>query len=216
LFQRSQTGVGTTVEASLFDSATGFLGYFLQGYWERGTEPERPGSGHESLCPYEAFETRDTPLILGVANDGLWRAFCAVSGLQDVVADPRFATNAARVAHREETVAMVRRVLVTRGRDEWIELLGAVGIPCSPLHTLGELSAHPHTAASGMVFDYDDEKRGPLRAVAQPLRFEGERTALRRPPPTVGQHGREVLREAGYSDAEIDAMGAAGVVALPD
>ena len=80
LLQRSRTGEGSTVEASLFDSATGFLGYFLQGYWERGTEPQRAGSGHESLCPYEAFDTADKPLILGVANDKLWRAFCKVAG----------------------------------------------------------------------------------------------------------------------------------------
>ncbi|MDB5731340.1 MAG: hypothetical protein JWQ03_1235 [Variovorax sp.] len=215
LVERSRTGVGTTVEASLFDTATGFLGYFLQGYWERGTEPERPGSGHESLCPYEAFETRDKPLILGVANDGLWRLFCDAAGLQDKVDDPRFATNAARVANREETVAMVRGVLVTRGRNEWMEALGKVGIPCSPLHTLGELSAHPHTAASGMVYEYPNERLGPTRAVAQPLRFGGERTSLRRPPPALGEHGREVLRGAGYDDTQIDAMLSTGVIALP-
>jgi crotonobetainyl-CoA:carnitine CoA-transferase CaiB-like acyl-CoA transferase len=215
LLERSRTGVGTTVEASLFDTATGFLGYFLQGYWERGTEPERPGSGHESLCPYEVFEARDAPLILGVANDGLWRSFCAVAGLQAIVADARFATNAARVAHRDETVALVRRALAERDRDDWIAALGAVGIPCSPLHTLGELSAHPHTAASGMVYEYANERLGPMRAVAQPLRFGGERTALRRPPPAHGEHGRELLREAGYDDAQIDAMVAAGAIALP-
>jgi len=202
----ARTGTGSTVEAALFDSATGFLGYFLQGYWERGIEPQRPGSGHESLCPYEAFDTADKPLILGVANDMLWRAFCKVAGLQDVVDDERFRSNAARVANREETVALVRGALVRRGRDDWIRELGAVGIPCSPLHTLGELSAHPHTRASGMVFDYDDPRRGRLQGVAQPVRFDGERPALRRPPPAHGEHGREILRESGFSEAEIERM----------
>ncbi len=212
LQQRTRTGQGATVEASLFDSATGFLGYFLQGYWERGTEPQRPGSGHESLCPYEAFDTADKPLILGVANDNLWRAFCKVASLEDIVDDPRFATNAARVAHRGETVARVREVLSRRGRDEWIAALGAVGIPCSPLHTLGELAAHPHTRESGMVFDYDDPARGRLHGVAQPLRFDGQRPPLRRAPPRHGEHGREILREAGFSDEEIARMADAGVI----
>ncbi|MGJ7505859.1 CaiB/BaiF CoA transferase family protein [Variovorax sp. GT1P44] len=216
LLERSRTGVGGTVEASLFDTATGFLGYFLQGYWERGTEPEKPGSGHESLCPYEVFETRDKPLILGVANDGLWRAFCAVAGLQEVMDDPRFATNAARVANREETVALVKRALAGRDRDEWIEALGALGIPCSPLHTLGELSAHPHAAASGMIFGYAHDLLGPMRSVAQPLRFGGERTALRSSPPALGEHGREILREVGYDDERIDEMHATGVIRLPE
>jgi len=212
LHERARTGVGATVEASLFDSATGFLGYFLQGFWERGTEPQRPGSGHESLCPYEVFDTADKPLILGVANDALWRAFCKVAGLAEVMNDERFRTNSVRVANRDETVALVRRALALRGRDEWIRALGAVGIPCSPLHTLGELSAHPHSRASGMVFDYDDPRRGPLRGVAQPVRFDGERPALRRPPPVHGEHGREILRESGFIEEEIDRLVAGGKV----
>jgi crotonobetainyl-CoA:carnitine CoA-transferase CaiB-like acyl-CoA transferase len=214
LLERTRTGLGTTVEASLFDTATGFLGYFLQGYWERGTEPEKPGSGHESLCPYEAFETQDRPLILGVANDGLWRAFCEVADLGDIVDDPRFRTNAARVAHRDETVARVREVLATRPRDVWIELLAAKGIPCSPLHTLGELSEHPHATAGGMLFRYQHPALGELRSVAQPLRFDGERTALRHPAPLHGEHGRELLHEAGYTDAQIDALATSGAVEL--
>jgi crotonobetainyl-CoA:carnitine CoA-transferase CaiB-like acyl-CoA transferase len=214
LLERSRTGKGALVEASLFDTATGFLGYFLQAFWERGTEPEKPGSGHESLCPYEAFDTADRPLILGVANDSLWRSFCAIVGLESVVDDPRFKLNADRVAHRAETVAMVRKVMATRTRDEWIKLLGDAGIPCSPLHSLGELSAHAHTAASEMVVHYDHPHLGELKTVSQPVRFDGERPALRSPPPTHGQHGLGVLQEAGYDAREIEALSASGAVKL--
>ncbi len=212
LLERERTGRGGRVEVSLFDTATGFLGYFLQSFWERGTEPERPGSGHESLCPYEAFETLDRPLILGVANDSLWRAFCEVAGLQAIADDPRFRTNPDRVAHRAETVGRVQEVLRTRTRDDWIAALSARGIPCSPLHSLGELSAHPHTAASGMVHAYEHPQLGALKSVAQPLRFEGERTQLRQPPPLLGQHSAQILRELGYSDEEIRALAAAGAI----
>ena len=215
LHERERTGAGGTVEAALFDTATGFLGYFLQGFWERGTEPERPGSGHESLCPYEAFDTADKALILGVANDGLWRSFCKIAELGGVVDHPRFRTNADRVAHRGETVALVRAVLAKKTRDEWIALLSAAGIPCSPLHSLGELSAHEHTAASGMVRHHEDAQYGALRTVAQPLRFDGERPGLRSMPPAHGADGASVLRAAGYSEAEISALAAAGVVKLP-
>lgn len=215
LNERERSGVGGTVEAALFDTATAFLGYFLQGYWERGTEPERPGSGHESLCPYEAFETADQPLVLGVANDTLWRSFCAVAGLQSMVDDPRFRTNSDRVAHREQTVAIVRRALSTQGRDAWLTALNAAGIPCSPLHTLGELSRHPHTAASEMIREHTDAHYGALRSVSQPLRFDGERTAVRSLPPALGADGRTVLRAAGYSDDQIDQLAQSGALSLP-
>jgi crotonobetainyl-CoA:carnitine CoA-transferase CaiB-like acyl-CoA transferase len=212
LHERERTGTGATVEASLFDTATGFLGYFLQNFWERGTEPERPGSGHESLCPYQVFDTADKPLILGVANDSLWQRFCALAGLDAVRDDPRFATNAARVQHREDTLALAAAVLRGRKRAEWLSALDEAGIPCSPLHTLGELSAHPHTRASGMVFEHQHPTLGRLGTVAQPLRFDGERTALRRPAPLHGEHTAEVLGELGYGPEQIDELAAEGAV----
>ncbi len=215
LLERGRTGEGQVVEASLFDTATGFLGYFLQSYWERGTEPERPGSGHESLCPYQAFETADAPMVLGVANDTLWRAFCALAGLEAMASDPRFSTNAARVQQRADVVGRVQAALRTRTRDDWLTRLHAAGIPCSPVHTLGELAAHPHTRASGMITDYQHPSYGRMQAVSQPLRFAGERTALRRAPPACGEQGGDILREAGYDDARIQALASQGAVVLP-
>ncbi|MES2483743.1 MAG: CaiB/BaiF CoA-transferase family protein [Pseudomonadota bacterium] len=206
LTRRANTGKGGLVEASLFDSATGFLGYFLQSFWERGTEPERPGSGHESLCPYKAFDTSDAPLILGVANDTLWARFCKLADRPDLVDDPRFRTNADRVHHREETEALVAQVLRTRTRDAWLPALDEAGIPASPLHTLGELSEHEHTRASGMRFDYQHPVLGAMSGIAQPLRLDRDRMPLRRPPPLHGEHTAEVLQELGYSHDQIRAL----------
>ncbi len=206
LHERDRTNIGCTVEASLFDTATGFLGYFLQNFWERGTEPARPGSGHESLCPYQVFETADRPLILGVANDALWRRFCVIAKLQDICDDPRFRTNAARVQHRSQTVARVGAAMKSKKRSQWLAELDEAGIPCSPLHTLGELSAHPHTRESGMVFDYEHPVLGRLSAVAQPLRFDGVRTEVRRPVPMHGEHTHEVLVELGFGAQQISEL----------
>lgn len=201
LLRRERTGQGGLVEAALFDSATGFLGYFLQSFWERKTEPQRPGSGHESLCPYQAFDTADAPLILGVANDTLWQRFCQIAGLQELADHPELRTNADRVRNRARTVALVAEVMRKRPRDAWIPDLERAGIPCSPLHTLGELAAHPHTHASGMRFGYEHPVLGPLDGVAQPVRLDGERMPLRRPPPLLGEHTEEVLGELGRPPA---------------
>ena len=211
LMQRDQTGCGAKIEASLFDSAVGLLGYFLQNYWVRGTEPERPGSGHESLCPYQAFDTADLPIILGVANDGFWHSFCELAEEQALAEDVRFETNGDRVANRAVLIPMVADILTRRGRAEWLVELAKRGIPSSPVHTLGELSDHPHTEASGMVL-HD----GPFQTVASPLRVDGERLALRMRPPALGEHSRAVLAELGYGKAKIDALFAEGVVGAND
>ena len=211
LMQRDRTGKGTKIEASLFDSAVGLLGYFLQNYWQRGSEPERPGSGHESLCPYQAFETADAPLILGIANDGFWRAFCELAGEPALAVDVRFTSNGDRVANRRILIPIVADILTRRSRAEWLADLAACNIPSSPVHTLGELSDHPHTEASGMVL-----RDGAFRTVASPLRANGERLALRLRPPALGEHSRAVLAELGYEANRIDALIADGVVGTPD
>lgn len=211
LMQRDRTGRGSKIEVSLFDSAVGFLGYFLQNYWIRGTEPERPGSGHESLCPYQAFATADAPIILGIANDGFWRSFCDLVGQPELATDPRFVTNGERVANRAILLPIVAGILVGRTRAEWMTALAVRSIPCSHVHTLGELSAHPHLEASGMVL-----RDGDFRTVASPLRAGGERMALKLRPPQLGEHSRTVLGELGYENQKIDALVAGGVVGIAD
>ncbi len=211
MMQRERTGRGVKIEASLFDSGVGLLGYFLQNYWVRGTEPERPGSGHESLCPYQAFETADAPIILGIANDGFWRAFCQLVGETGLAEDSRFTTNGDRVAHRAVLIPIVATILSARSRAEWLADLASHGIPSSPVHTLGELSRHPHTEASGMVL-----RDGSFRTVASPLRADGERLALRLRPPALGEHSRAVLAELGYETDKIDALITDGVVGTDD
>lgn len=208
LMQRAQTGSGVKIEASLFDSAVGLLGYFLQNYWLRGTEPERPGSGHESLCPYQAFETADMPIILGIANDGFWRVFCEVADKRALAEDSRFKTNGDRVANREILIPIVAAILACRNRSQWLVALAARGIPSSPVHTLGELSEHPQTKMSGMVL-----REGSFQTVASPLRADGERLPLVMRPPALGEHSRAVLSEIGYENDAIDALIADGVVA---
>ena len=206
LMQRAATGEGMKLEVSLFDTAVSFLGYFLQGYWQRGTEPKRVGSGHESLCPYQSFETKDNPLILGIASDGLWRGFCDLAGEPELASDPRFAASADRVANRAETVAEVTRIMATRTREDWTRHLEECGIPCSPVHNIGELANHPHTEASDMILAYRNERGHDLKGVSAPVRVDGERPKLRRPPPALGQDSMVILSELGYAPDEVDAL----------
>ncbi|MER8072953.1 CoA transferase [Streptomyces sp. NPDC094034] len=213
LLERERTGVGTTVKVNLFETSLGLLRYNLQSFWERGVQPERCGSTHESMCPYRAFDTADGPLLLGVANDHLWRKFCAIADLEDVMDDPRFRTNADRVANRAETDALVERALSARTVSYWDAELAKAGIPCAPINTLKEVQDHPHTEASGIMVEYDDAYGRPTKSVGLPLTIGDAPREAGSPPPLHGQHTHMILEELGYSKARIEELRAAGAVA---
>lgn len=212
LLQRGATGEGTQLEVSLFETAVGFLGYNLQSFWEKGVQPEKCGSGHESLCPYQAFDASDAPLMIGIANDNLWRRFCRAAGREELIEDPKFRTNPDRVAHFAETVATVQAIVGTRPRDEWVGLLTELGVPCAPINSLKEMLDDPHTVARGIVMDYQHPTLGPMKSVAHPIVFNGGARTVETAPPRHGEHTRQILAGAGFTADEIDRMAASAAI----
>jgi len=212
LLERGKTGTGTTVKVSLFETALGLLRYNLQSFWERGTQPPKCGSSHESLCPYQAFEAADGPLMLGVANDSQWRKLCAVAGLQSVADDPKFRTNSDRVLNRTETLAVVQAALAKHPVAYWNDELTEVGVPCAPINTLAQMLQHPHTQACDAIVDYFHPHGGPIQSVGQPFTLGGERRGAGSPPPVHGEHTETILHEIGFSRADIDKLRAGKVI----
>ncbi len=206
LIERGRTGQGCRLEVSLFETAAAMLGYNLGIYWEKGTPPEKCGSGHESLCPYQAFEAADRPVLIGIANDNLWRRFTAGIGRPELAEDPRFRTNADRVRNMAETVALTQEIVGARTAEEWVAFCGEVGIPCSAINTIADMLAHPHTAARGVVLDYEHPTLGPMKTMAQPIQFDGRPRRVAAPPPRLGEHSAEVLAGFGFSAEEIAAL----------
>lgn len=213
LMERERTGRGGKVNVSLFDTAVGLLGYNIHSFWEKGVQPAKCGSSHEALCPYQAFEASDGPIMIGVANDNLWRKFCVVAGLEAIADDPRFRTNADRVTHRPETLRHVQEVIGRRPVAEWYETISAAGVPCSPINTLPQLLDHPHTAASGIVLEYEHPTAGALKGIAQPVVFNDEARQATLPPPNLGQHTAEILDGLGYGATDIERLRGEGVIA---
>lgn len=216
LYGRKSGAGGSRVEVSLFETAMGLMAYNLQSYWIKGVEPARAGSSHESLCPYQVFEAADGPILIAVANDNLWRRFCAVAGLDDIAGDPDFATNPARVANRTETVSLVQSAVAKWPVAWWLRELSAIRVPCAPINGPAKLMDEPHTAASGMMLSARHPAVGPLRTVAQPVRFNGGKRRMDVPPPAHGEHGHSILTELGLSSRDIAALASKGVVRLPD
>jgi crotonobetainyl-CoA:carnitine CoA-transferase CaiB-like acyl-CoA transferase len=212
LMERQRTGKGGTVNVSLFDTAMALQRYNLQSFWQTGVQPPKCGSSHESLCPYQAFEASDGPIMIGVANDNLWRKFCRIADLQDIVDDPRFHTNADRVANRPETLRHVQGKIATRPVAYWYEALSKAAVPCSPINTLAQLLDHPHTRESDVVVSYDHPVAGATRSVGQPYILNGERRTAGSPPPVHGEHTLEILEEIGLSAPEIESLRTAEIV----
>jgi crotonobetainyl-CoA:carnitine CoA-transferase CaiB-like acyl-CoA transferase len=212
LIERDKTGKGGTVNASLFDTAIGLLRYNVQSFLERGYQPAKCGSSHEALCPYQAFEASNGPILIGVANDNLWRKFCALADLQDVVDHPKFRTNALRCDHRPETLAIVQEKVGQKTVEYWYEELSKIGVPVSPIYDLRQMLSHPHTKESGVMVGYDHPYVGHVESVAQPFILDGEAREAGAPPPMYGEHTDEILGGIGISAEEIARLKEAGVI----
>ena len=212
LMNCQRTGKGSYMEVSLFETGLAFLGYNAQSYWIKGVVPERSGSGHESLCPYQAFQASDGYLLLGVGNDNLWRKFCGAASLEHVQDDPKFRSNADRVSRFDETVSMVAEVIRRRTVGEWMEAFQAAGVPCSPINTLDTVLAHPQTLARNMVMDYVHPYFGPQKATPQPIMFGGKTREVLSAPPLLGQHTEEVLGSLNYAPEEVRRLHDQGII----
>ena len=214
LLERERTGEGAVVDTSLYETALGYIGYHLVGYLADGTVPTGQGTGFPMVAPYQVFPTGDGELMIAGGNDRLFALLCDVVDLPELVSDARFRTNPDRVRNREELVALLSERLRERSSTEWRELLTTAGVPAAPVADVSDVAASEQTEALEMLQPVAHPSIPDLRLAAVPLSFDGERAVHRSPPPLVGEHTAEVLREAGYSDAEIAALAAEGVVKL--
>lgn len=214
LLERGRSGKGCRLEVSLFETAAALLGYNFQIFWEKGALPEKCGSGHESLCPYQAFDALDRPVLIGIANDNLWRRFTAGIGRAELGDDPRFRTNADRVEHFAETVALVQEIIATRSADDWVAFCHRIGIPCAAVNSIADMLDHPHTAARGIVLNYDHPALGAMKTIAQPIQFDDAPRVVRAPAPMLGQHTEEALAAYGFAPGEVAALRAAGALGV--
>jgi crotonobetainyl-CoA:carnitine CoA-transferase CaiB-like acyl-CoA transferase len=194
LVQREATGRGCVVDTSLFETALGWLTGHFAGYRASGELPVRHRTGSRRLVVFEGFETKNGPIIIAAGNDRLFAKLAVVLGRPEWATDPRYATNAQRIEHREEIVPEVARIVAGRTKGEWIDRLEEAGVPCAPIHAMDEALTHPQAEATGMLLPLPELD---FELMGLPVSFDGRRPGIRRPPPRLGQHNDEVIGPRG-------------------
>jgi crotonobetainyl-CoA:carnitine CoA-transferase CaiB-like acyl-CoA transferase len=204
LHERSRTGRGRHIDAALLDVQVAMLANQASNYLVGGATPKRMGNAHVNIVPYQVFATKDGHLVLAVGNDGQFQRFCTQAGHPEVAADPRFATNPARVEHREVLVPLLAGWLLQRTTAEWIARLEPNAVPCAPILTLPGVFAHPQVVHRGLQVHRPDDAGRPVPMVAQPMRFDGERPVADTPPPALDASGEAIRdhlrRQGGWPD----------------
>ena len=195
LFARQRSNQGQLVDIGMLDSVAALLTYQAGIHFATGGIPERLGNRHPTVVPYETFEATDGEFVLAVGNDALWRKFCIVAGLEEIVADPRFATNRARVQAYDELRPLLERALRTRSRQTWIEDLTAAGVPCGDVRNIAQVLADPQLAAREMVTELEHIVAGKIRVLGIPIKLSETPGAVKNPPPALGEHTDKVLEE---------------------
>jgi crotonobetainyl-CoA:carnitine CoA-transferase CaiB-like acyl-CoA transferase len=210
---KQKTGQGQVVDTSLMEAALQQTYWQAAMYFATGESPGPTGSAHVLTAPYQAFAARDGWINIGGANQANWERIAEVLGHPEWREDPRFATNSARMANLAALTDAMNDVLAKRTKAEWIAAFDAAGVPVGPVHSIGEALEHPQTRARDMVVNLEHPQAGATRALGCPIHFSATPTRITRPPPMLGEHTREVLREFGYDDREIDTLVANRVVA---
>lgn len=188
LHERQRTGKGRVIDAALFDVQVAMLANQASNQLIGQTRPTRMGNAHPNIVPYQVFPTRDGHMVLAVGNDGQFTRFCEVAGQPAVARDARYATNPARVAHRQELIPLLTGWTLQRDTADWVQRLDRAAVPCSPILDVAQVMAHPHVAARGMALPGQHTAQGETPPmVAHPMLFDGQRPTAPRPPPALGQ-----------------------------
>jgi crotonobetainyl-CoA:carnitine CoA-transferase CaiB-like acyl-CoA transferase len=207
---RLKTGEGQMVDTSLLEAGIHTTFWHSAIYFATGVAPAPTGSAHVLSAPYQAFPTRDGWVTIGGANPANWVRLARMMELPGLLDDARFKTNSDRMQNRAALFEILAQKTRARTTEELVAALDTAGIPAGPVNTIGEMLADPHVLAREMVIETVHPVAGPTKALGLPIKFTGTPGGVRRPAPRLGEHTREVLREAGFADAEIDALAKSG------
>jgi formyl-CoA transferase len=212
LHHRSKTGLGQHVDTSLVDAGLALSVWEVTEFFTTGQAPQPLGSAHRMSAPYQAFKCADGHITIGAANDRNFTKLARVLGHEEWIADPRFAADHQRVAHRETLARLIEEATVSRPRAFWIDQLEQAGIPCGPIVDYQDALSTPQAIAREMSVEVDHPTLGRLRTLGTPIKMSATPLDPKRRGPMLGEHTDAVLSEAGYSSDEIEQLRYSGAI----
>ncbi len=213
IIQRQASGRGQLVETSLLAGLIALLNVQGQRALSLGDTPGVAGNDHPVICPYGMFQAKDGPFNMAVATEDMWPRLCGLLGLQELAAHPDYKDNASRMKKREELKRLLNGKFAARGKMEWTLELVKLGLPAGPIFSLDQVFSDPHVNQTRMVEEVDHPRLGRLRVLANPIRMGAMAgRSVRTPPPALGEHSRQVLRDFGLAEARIDELQSAKVI----
>jgi crotonobetainyl-CoA:carnitine CoA-transferase CaiB-like acyl-CoA transferase len=210
---RHHTRLGQHIDIAIFDTALACLANQALNFLVSGQSPERLGNANPNIVPYQTFSTSDGHMIVAVGNDKQFQRLRAVCDADALANDTRFATNGARVAHRDVLVPLLEAVFVTRTTSTWLAALEDAGVPCAPINSIAQAFAEPRAQSQGLAMMLPRESGAPVPSVRNPLNLSAMTDSPREAPPTLGQHTGETLRGLlDLSEHDIQALRASKVI----
>jgi crotonobetainyl-CoA:carnitine CoA-transferase CaiB-like acyl-CoA transferase len=213
LHARQHTGRGQFLDVSMLDGQLGILSGMIGAYLADGIVPGPLGTAYGALLPYQTFRTKSRDIAIGIGSDKLWRTFCPLVGLAQMVDDPRYVTNARRNANRMSLVAALQEAFLTRTYEEWEAVLLPAGIPMGAINTIDQVVDHAQVRARGSLVESTHPVAGSIRMTGPPVRMSDTPGTVRTPAPLLGEHTEEILRDRlGITSEEVSRLKDAGII----
>ena len=213
LFKRQRSGEGALLDVALVDSMTRFLACRIVPYLGSGEVPRRSGAKDSVIAIYQAFETADLPLTLGLGNDGIWARFWELLGRPDMISDPRYATNASRRELRGEIVGVIQEIMRSRPRQQWLAEFRKARVPSGPINRVDEVSRDEALLERGVIYRTPATAGHDVPQVGLAIRIDRQGSQPRLAPPRLGEHTISVLGNLlGYDETKIAALRSGGVI----
>jgi crotonobetainyl-CoA:carnitine CoA-transferase CaiB-like acyl-CoA transferase len=213
LVAREQSGRGQHIDVPLFDSQVAWLANQNMNYLLTGIPPDRRGTAHPNIVPYQAFQTADGYLMLAVGNDSQFANCCASLGCPEIAEDPRYSANSARIENRDELIQIIAERLTSETTAYWLDQFASLNIPAGPINNLAQVFSDPVVAERRIVRSLNHSLAGEVPTVANPVRFSDTPVEYKLAAPVLGQHTAEVLKDdLGYSDKEIARLYDSGAI----